>query len=185
MRRSTYLGKERKYDTMMAEKRQKTKFSLGFAAAQFYGAFAGGALPPGMHPAAAAAFYGGGSGYFNGAPGAHNGPGGVPGGPFFPGGVPPGAFGGHFPGGFPPGAFAGGMPPGVIPPPHPLGPEFGTPLPKGADVMYAGGTMPPGLMRGTVAGPTGYVYSTSVPERSPNYFQLRKSERRPFETLAA
>ena len=65
-----------------------------------------------------------------------------------------------------------GMPgmPGMMPRPA---------LPPGVDpVMFnTGGTLPPGTTRGTVRGPTGYIYSTSVPERSPNYGELRKRTR--------
>ena len=63
-----------------------------------------------------------------------------------------------------------GMVPGMMPRPA---------LPPGVDpVMFnTGGTLPPGTTRGTVRGPTGYIYSTSVPERSPNYNELRKRTR--------
>ena len=53
-------------------------------------------------------------------------------------------------------------------------------LPPGVDaVMFnTGGTLPPGTTRGTVRGPTGYIYSTNIPERSPNYTELRKQIRK-------
>jgi hypothetical protein len=73
------------------------------------------------------------------------------------------------------GAFAGG--------PYGGGPfgagEYGMGQAAAAEAARfaaaAQGILPPGLVRGSVAGPSGYVYSTNVPERSPNYFDLRKS----------